>query len=219
MAVLRVPRLDRCYGMFSRMTYPTAYQRTCLCLQTTIKFTTQEQTAAVTFQLKDSANLATTWYDSNLLTGNLKKYQVLNLGFIQNDSNICVNNVESETKDNIKLLGVVLDSKLNFSEHIISIYKKASQRIGVLMRLRNLIPLKSKLILFKSAILPYLTYCHLVWHFCTASDTRKLERLQERGLRAVFKDNNSSYEQLLEKADLPTLLNRRSQDLCTSCIK
>ena len=110
-----------------------------------------------------------------------------------------------ETKDNIILLGVVLDSKLNFSEHIISICKKASQRIGVLMRLRNLIPMKSKLILFKSAILPFLTYCHLVWHFCKASDTRKLERLQERGLRAVFKENNSSYEQLLEKADLPTL--------------
>ena len=55
-----------------------------------------------------------------------------------------------------------------------------------LMRLRNLIPMKSKLILFKSAILPYLTYCHLVWHFfCKASDTQKLERLQERGLRAV----------------------------------
>lgn len=76
------------------------------------------------------------------------------------------------------------------------------------MRLRNLIPMKSKLILFKSAILPFLTYCHLVWHFCKASDTRKLERLQERGLRAVFKDNNSSYEQLLEKSDLPTLLKQ-----------
>ena len=63
-------------------------------------------------------------------------------------------------------------------------------------------------------LLPFLTYCHLVWHFCKASDTRKLERLQERGLRAVFKDNNSSYEQLLEKADLPTLLNSRLQDLC-----
>ena len=74
--------------------------------------------------------------------------------------------------------------------------------------------MKSKLILFKSAILPFLAYCHLVWHFCKASDTRKLKRLQERILRAVFKDNNSSYEQLLEKADLPTLLNRRLQDLC-----
>ena len=125
-----------------------------------------------------------------------------------------MNDVVIETKDNIILLGVVLDSKLNFSEHIISICKKASQRIGVLMRLRNLIPMKSKLILFKSAILPFLTYCHLVWHFCKASVTRKLERLQERGLRAVFKDNNSSYEQLLEKADLPTLLNSRLQDLC-----
>ena len=108
----------------------------------------------------------------------------------------------------------MLDSKLNFSEHIISICKKASQRIGVLMRLRNLIPMKSKLILFKRAILPFLTYCHLVWHFRKASDTQKLEKLQERGVRAVFKDNNSSYEQLLEKADLPTLLNRRLQDLC-----
>ena len=55
----------------------------------------------MTLQLKDSANLATTWYDSNVLAGNLKMYQVLNLGFDQNDSNICVNNVELETKDNI----------------------------------------------------------------------------------------------------------------------
>ena len=70
--------------------------------------------AAVTLQLKDSANLATTLYDSNLLAGNLKKYQVLSLGFIQNASNICVNNVEIETKDNIILLGVMLDSKARY---------------------------------------------------------------------------------------------------------
>ena len=44
--------------------------------------------AARISQLKDSANLATTWYGSNLLAGNLKKYQVLNLGFTQNHSNM-----------------------------------------------------------------------------------------------------------------------------------
>ena len=82
------------------------------------------------------------------------------------------------------------------------------------MRLRNLIPTTAKLHLFKAAILPHLTYCHLAWHFCKASDTRKLERLQERGLRAVFKDNNLSYVNLLKRAKLPTLLNRRLQDLC-----
>ena len=82
-------------------------------MQTTIKFyQVGVDQAAVTFQLKDSANLATTWYDSNLLAGNLKKYQGLNLGFTQNDSNICVNDAEILTKDNITLLAVVFDSKL-----------------------------------------------------------------------------------------------------------
>ena len=47
-----------------------------------------------------------------------------------------------------------------------------------------------------------------------ASDTRRLERVQERGLCAVFKDKQSSYQQLLAKAKLPTLYNRRLQDIC-----
>ena len=82
------------------------------------------------------------------------------------------------------------------------------------MRLRNLIPTKAKLVLFKSAVLPYLTYCHLVWHFCRSSDARKLERLQERGLRAIYRDKLSSYSQLLKRAELPTLMNRCLQDIC-----
>ena len=50
------------------------------------------------------------------------------------------------------------------------------------MRLRNLIPCSAKLTIM-SSILPYLTYCQLVWHFCKASDSRKIERLQEHAER------------------------------------
>jgi len=82
------------------------------------------------------------------------------------------------------------------------------------MRLRNLIPTKAKLVLFKSAVLPYLMYCHLVWHFCKSSDARKLERLKERGLRAVYRDKHASYSKLLKRAELPTLMNRRLHDIC-----
>ena len=53
-----------------------------------------------------------------------------------------------------------------------------------------------------------------MWHFCKASDTRKLERKQERGMRAVSRDKQSSYNQLLERAKHPTLPNRRLQDIC-----
>jgi len=62
-----------------------------------------------------------------------------------------VKNEEIKTVDNLKLLGVRIDSKLDFTDHISSICKKASQRVGVLMKLRNLIPTKAKLVLFKSA--------------------------------------------------------------------
>ena len=65
---------------------------------------------------------------------------------------------------------------------------KASQRIGVIIRLRNLIPTEAKLQLYKVAILPHLKV--LPFKF----GTRRLERVQERGLRAVFKDKMSSYQ-------------------------
>ena len=80
-------------------------------------------------------------------------------------------------------------------------------------RLKNLIPTSAKLQLFKCAIIPHLTYCHLVWHFSRASDWRKLERLQERALRAVFNNTSDTYETLLQKAKLTTLYNRRLQDI------
>ena len=54
----------------------------------------------------------------------------------------------------------------------------------------------------------------LAFLICSCSDGRKLERLQERGLRAVYRDRYASYQQLLETAELPKLLNRHLQDIC-----
>ena len=121
--------------------------------------------------------------------------------------------------NSIKLLGVTIDNKLNFSVHINITCKKANQRIGVLMRLKNLVPTVAKLHLLKAASLPYLTYCHLTWHFCRASDKKKLECTQERGLRAVFRDSKSTYEQLLKKAKLKSLYERRLQDIACLMFK
>ena len=69
------------------------------------------------------------------------------------------------------------------------------------MQLRNMIPTMAQL--YKSAILPHFSYCRLVWHFCRASDTRGLERLQEGGLRAVFRDTHLNCQQLLHTQIYP----------------
>jgi len=83
----------------------------------------------------------------------------------------------------------------------------------VLLRLRNIVAQSVQLLMYKSVILPLLTYCHIVWHFCTASDARKLERVQEKALRAVYCNETAAYTDLLERANLPTLCNRRLQDV------
>ena len=132
-----------------------------------------------------------------------------------NNINIVIDNevvvIVVVSTDCLKLLGVSMDRQLRFHDHISIIYKKSSQRVGLLMRLRNLLPTGTKLQLFKAAILRYLTYCHLVWHFCRATESRKLEQVQERALRAIYCDRSSSYEKLLNMATLCTLRNRRLQ--------
>jgi len=79
----------------------------------------------VTSKLSESAGQATKWYESNLLAGNLKKYQTLNIGCSKTTDSgtstvIYTNNQKIKSADTLKLLGVTIDSKLNFSEHVSS---------------------------------------------------------------------------------------------------
>ena len=163
-------------------------------------------------KLQASAQKATSWYESNSLKGNYGKYGSMFICRVNKLKDyklkLNVNGTDIKAYDSITLLGVDIDNALNFSGHISNICKKSSQRVGVINRLRNL-----KLQLFKGAILPHLTYCSTVWNFCRASDSRKLERVQERALRAIYCDSISTYPDLLQRAKLPTLYNRRLQDI------
>ena len=164
--------------------------------------------------LMQNARLASEWYYANFLKGNLAKYRIMAFGKGGNQmESIVVDDHEVKPTSSLKLLGAIIDNNLRFEQHIRTVCKKSSQRVGVLMRLRNLVPTSTKLTLFKAAILPHLTYCHLVWNFCRESDNRKLERIQERALRAVYCDKSSNYSDLLEMVNLCTLKNRRIQDM------
>ena len=162
----------------------------------------------------------TKWYQDNLLKVNCDKYQAMVLGDPKGERNVdldvCGEKVEQS--QSIKILGVNLDENLNFRDRIRSVCKKVGGMIG-LRRLKNLIPVNAKFLLYKSAIMPHLTYCHLVWHFFTASDSRKLERLQERALKLVYNTTTESYDTLLKRAKLTTLQTRRLQDILILMLK
>ena len=103
---------------------------------------------------------------------------------------------EVKSSDYLKLLGIIIDTKLAFSEHISDICKETSCKVGVLLY---------HCIMYKSSILPHLAYCDVVWHFCKSSDKKKVERIQEPALRAVLKPKSETYSDLLTRAGLPSL--------------
>ena len=172
-------------------------------------------------RLESEAAKALTWYNDNYLMVNPDKFQLLMINS-QNDkdqASLTINAHVIESTTDISLLGVNIDEHLVFSKHIGELCIKAGQRVGVLSRLGNLIPTEAKLLLYKSSILPHLTYCHLIWHFCKASDARKVKRVLERVLRIVYNTHSVEYYNLLNRVNLPSLQNRRLQDLATLIYK
>ena len=112
---------------------------------------------------------------------------------------------ELQQENHIKLLGLTIDEKLNFHDHIAVLCCKISRQITVFNRFKRLIPLVAKLRLYDSFIFSHLNYCSMVWHFCLKRDSDKLQKLNERALRSVFQDKENDYRYLLNKADKTTL--------------
>ena len=69
----------------------------------------------------------------------------------------------------------------------------------------SLLSSNAKLDIFRTFVLCHFQYCSVVWHNCSKTDVKKLERLQKRGLRYVFNDFEASYEELLDRANMCTL--------------
>ena len=94
---------------------------------------------------------------------------------------------------------VNIDYQLNFDAHISTICRKASQQLNILKCLGSYVNRLNKLTIFHTFILSNFNCCPLAWHFCTNKNSKKLEKVQERALRFVYEDYNSSYEELLQK--------------------
>ena len=101
----------------------------------------------------------------------------------------------------IEVLGVSIDDKLNFNDHVKRICAKASAQISALQRLTGLIDLPSRKTIYSSFIAAYFNYCPLVWFFFTSRKSiDMIEKIHERALSFVLRDQVSSNDVLLEKA-------------------
>ena len=89
----------------------------------------------------------------------------------------------------------------------------------MLKRIGKFLPKLQKLTIFHSFILSNFNFCPMAWHFCSQSNTKKIEKIQERALRFIYGDYDSSYSELLDKIGLPTLHVRRLRTMAIETFK
>ena len=98
-----------------------------------------------------------------------------------------------------KLLGVTIDKKIKFNNHISDIFMKANRKLTALGQLSRYLPFAQRRLLMKSFIESQFACCPLVWMFHDRNLNNKINKLQERTLRLLYMDDYSTFNELLTK--------------------
>ena len=112
--------------------------------------------------------------------------------------------------ETLKMLGVVLDSKLTFKEHIKEQLTKSCVKASALRRIRKFVPRDVLVRLYKAYVLPHLEYCSPLLLGVGNAETTKIEKTNYFVLRTILGYSKSvSYDILLKMADIKSLEKRR----------
>ena len=106
---------------------------------------------------------------------------------------------------------MILDTKLNFQEHLKNILNKVSKTIGLLRKLQNILSRGPLLTIYKSFIRPHLDYGDVIYdqHY-NNSFHQKLESIQyNAALAKTGAVRGSSKEKLRQELGLKSLQQRR----------
>ena len=110
-----------------------------------------------------------------------------------------------------KHLGMILDIKLNFQEHLKNVLNKVNKTIGLLWTLQNILPRGPLLPIYKSFIRPHLDNGDVIYdQNYNNSFHDKLESIQDNAVLAITGTiRGSSREKLYQELGLESLQQRR----------
>ena len=124
---------------------------------------------------------------------------------------IYFNNVQIQRANPKKYFGIILGEKLNFKCHIDKVLTKTSKGVAVTKRLRNFLPRKLVITIYKAIIKPHLDYGGILYDqpnnvtFC-----QKIESVQYKTSLAITGAiQGTSQEKHLEELGLETLKSQR----------
>ena len=81
-------------------------------------------------------------------------------------------------KNSEKLLGVTIDYKLNFEEHLSKVCDKTGQKLNALARISSYMNINQRKRIMRAFISSQFGYCPLVWFFCSWIINNRINRIQ-----------------------------------------
>ena len=160
------------------------------------------------------------WYTANGMSANPSKFQIMFLG-LKRKNKLCLNiNGQLITQsEHVKLLGVTIDNSLKFDTHVQSICKKANQKLYAFGRLRPYLGSDKSKLLLNAVVLSNFSYCPLIWLFCSKTANNDINRTHKRALRILYRDYESSFEELIERDNTKTIHTKNLQKLMIEVYK
>ena len=137
------------------------------------------------------------WFSDDFLNANPDKCHLL----INTHENVALK-IKNETINNNstkKLLGILFNNKFDFDEYVTSLCRKVSQKLNALARVAQYMNLAQRRLIMNVFIFSQFGYCPLVWMLHSRKVNNRINNIHERALRIVYRDYESSFQQLLKQ--------------------
>ena len=115
--------------------------------------------------IKDELSKIIEWLNINKLSLNKDKSKYMIFHMHKKEIPSFSGNTNIEKVDYFNYLGLTVDTNLNCEKHTERVANRCSKKIAVLNRLKYVLPLCIKTMLYNTLILPHITYGILVWGY------------------------------------------------------
>ena len=116
-------------------------------------------------QLSTEMNKLSTWFKTNRLSLNVSKTNCMIFGRSNQPDHhrVYIDNIVIERVNCNKFLGVIIDSKLSWSDHVSYIRHKMSKNLSVMYIVKWLLNNSALYMIYCTLVLPYISYCCEIW--------------------------------------------------------
>ena len=134
----------------------------------------------LTGSLKSEHEVALNWINENTMIVNPGKFRPTITDKRKQDHTdeiFKIGSMEIKVASQVKLLGVEINNKLNFEQHINRICKSAANKLNALIRLKRFLAFQERNVPVNSFVLSNFNHCNIAWMSASPKSLTKIENL------------------------------------------